>query len=78
MPTVLIINGFRFFFYSHEGTEPKHIHIKKGNGIGKMWLMPAEWDYHYGFTVREINRINKIVADNRELLIKKWNAHFGK
>jgi hypothetical protein len=26
MPTVLLLNGFRFFFYSNENNEPVHIH----------------------------------------------------
>ena len=29
MPTLLNIDGFKFFFYSNEH-EPKHIHILKG------------------------------------------------
>ncbi len=79
MPTVLIIKGYRFFFYSQEGTEPIHIHVKKGNSIGKIWLEPVtEWDYHYGFTSREINSINNIVAENRAIIIHKWNAYFRK
>lgn len=40
MPTFLLINGFRFFFYSDEGDEPCHIHVKKGSGRGKVWLDP--------------------------------------
>ncbi len=40
MPTILLINGFRFFFFSDEGSEPCHIHIKKGGARGKIWLLP--------------------------------------
>jgi len=36
MPTVLLINGFRFFFYSNENNEPIHIHVTKGNAEGKI------------------------------------------
>ncbi len=28
MPTVLRIGRFRFFFFSNEGQEPSHIHVK--------------------------------------------------
>jgi hypothetical protein len=31
MPTVLRIEGFRFYFYSHEPNEPPHVHIDRGN-----------------------------------------------
>src|SRR5262249_55675133 len=40
MPTVLIIQGFRFFFFSNEGSEPPHIHVEKGDGYAKFWLNP--------------------------------------
>ena len=30
MPTVLVVDGHRFFFYSNEGTEPPHIHVETG------------------------------------------------
>ena len=29
MPTVLLILGWRLFFYANEGNEPMHIHCKK-------------------------------------------------
>lgn len=29
MPTVRRIGSARFFFYSNEGTEPPHIHVKE-------------------------------------------------
>ncbi|MBY0578292.1 MAG: DUF4160 domain-containing protein [Burkholderiales bacterium] len=32
MPTVLRLLGWRFHFYSDEGTEPAHIHVDTGEG----------------------------------------------
>ncbi len=29
MPTVLVWNGYRFYFFSNEGFEPPHIHVDK-------------------------------------------------
>lgn len=40
MPTILFINGFRFFFYSNENNEPAHIHVKKADAEAKIWLAP--------------------------------------
>ncbi|BEK07246.1 DUF4160 domain-containing protein [Campylobacter jejuni] len=37
MPTLLEINGFKFFFYSNKH-EPKHIHVMKGNKFAKINL----------------------------------------
>ncbi|MEM9328783.1 MAG: DUF4160 domain-containing protein [Bacteroidota bacterium] len=77
MPTVLILEGFRFHFYSDEGNEPCHIHIKKGDGRGKIWLLPTfEEDYYYEFTEQEKKKIRKIVEEHYEFFIEKWNEYF--
>ncbi len=79
MPTVLLLRGFRFYFFSGEGNEPCHIHVKKGDAKGKIWLLPVmEEDYLYGFTIAERKEIKEIVNENRNMLIEKWNEHFGK
>lgn len=31
MPTVMLLNGWRFFFYANENDEPPHIHCKEGD-----------------------------------------------
>lgn len=38
MPTVLMMNGWRLFFYSNEGNEPMHIHAKKATTECKYWI----------------------------------------
>jgi len=42
MPTVFRERGFRFFFYSNEGSprESLHIHVEKGSAEAKFWLEP--------------------------------------
>jgi hypothetical protein len=42
MPTILFLNGFRFFFFSQEGSEPPHIHVEHGDKVAKYWLNPVE------------------------------------
>lgn len=77
MPTVLNKDGFRLHFFSDEGSEPCHIHIKKGDGKGKIWLLPnLEEDYYYGFTEQEKRKIRKIVTEHYEYLIVQWNEYF--
>ena len=77
MPTVLLQSGFRFFFYSNENDEPIHIHVKKGNAEGKIWLEPlVEIAYLLRFTNGEEREIMDIVSNNEELLKQKWNEHF--
>ena len=77
MPVVLTINGYKFRFYSNENDEPPHIHITKGDGNAKYWLVPEiEEAYSYGFTVRERRDIREAVKLNAASLIKKWNEYF--
>ncbi|MEO8208960.1 MAG: DUF4160 domain-containing protein [bacterium] len=38
MPTVLFINGWRFFFFADEGNEPIHIHVEKAEKSCKFFL----------------------------------------
>ena len=79
MPTVLLQNGFRFFFYSNENEEPIHVHVKKGNAEGKIWLEPVvETAYFLRFTNSEEREIMNIVKVNFELFKQKWNEHFHK
>lgn len=78
MPTVLTIEGFRFFFFSDEGNEPCHIHVKKGGARGKLWLEPElDEDYYYGFTEQEKRKIRKITEEKQHYFIDKWNEYFN-
>ncbi len=76
MPAVLRIGRFRFFFYSNEGQEPPHIHVKAGGSEAKFWLFPVELAVNYGFNVREINRILESIEDHQDELLEAWNEHF--
>lgn len=79
MPTVLIVNGFRFFFYSNENEEPAHIHVEKGSGDGKIWLEPVvAVAYFYGFTPKEEKEIVDIMKEHASSFTNKWYEYFGK
>ncbi len=75
MPTVLHINGYRFFFYSNDHL-PIHIHIEKDNKTAKFNLNPIELVYSRRYKASEIFEIRKLVELNVEFLIKKWNEYF--
>lgn len=77
MPTVLLINGYRFYFFSNENGEPVHIHVEKAEGNAKLWLDTVRYMYSYGFTKRQQKQILEIVAQNLELLKTKWNEYFA-
>lgn len=79
MPTLLLLNGFRFFFYSNENNEPAHVHVKKGDAQGKIWLVPVlEVAFMMGFTNSEEKLIMEIVASNLEIFKQQWNEYFNK
>lgn len=79
MPTLLLLKGIRFFFYSNENNEPVHVHIMKGDAEGKVWLVPTiEVVYLHGFTTGEERDIMDIVHVHQEIFKQKWNEYFGK
>jgi hypothetical protein len=79
MPTVLRIDGYRFFFYSNENNEPAHIHVEKGNAEGKVWLEPSiSVAYFKGFSSREQNEIINISRKNLLVFVQNWYGYFGK
>ena len=54
MPTLLLLNGLRFFFWSNENEEPIHVHVTKGDANGKIWLEPdIKIEYWIGFSNSE-------------------------
>jgi hypothetical protein len=78
MPTVLRIGPYRFFFYAGDRDEPEHVHIERDDHLAKFWLDPVRLQSSGGFGSSEINRIQKLVADNRQVLIRSWNEYFSR
>ena len=78
MPTVLRIDGYRFFFFSNEGNEPVHIHVESGDGYCKYWLSPLSLAYSTGYNSSELNKIRKLIADHTSLIEKSWHEYFSK
>ncbi len=78
MPTVLIEQGFRFFFWSNENDEPMHLHVEKAGNEGKIWLEPiVTIAYMHGFTSKEQKIIMSIIADKSLTFKQKWNEYFS-
>ncbi|HEY6172564.1 MAG TPA: DUF4160 domain-containing protein [Candidatus Kapabacteria bacterium] len=59
MPKVFEINGFIFYFYSQEGNEPPHIHVRKAGASAKYWLSPPEIVENYGFSPSQIRLLQR-------------------
>lgn len=78
MPTVLRVDGYRFFFFSNEGNEPVHIHVESGDGYCKYWLNPVLLAYNTGFNSTELNKIRKLVEEHSPFIENSWNEYFSK
>lgn len=76
MPTVLVIFGYRFFFYSNEH-EPIHIHIEKNSKTAKYNLDPIELVKNSRFNASELKEIRKIIEEHVEQMKTKWNEYFN-
>ena len=77
MPTVLKLKGYRFFFFSNEGTEPLHIHVEKAENYAKFWLDPLCVSVNHGFTSKVLTEISNIIEANDDLIRNKWDEHFS-
>jgi hypothetical protein len=77
VPTVLVVEGFRFFFFSNEGFEPPHIHVEKGDGHAKWWLeeSPA-LAYSEGLTPAQLRRGRELVTEHGSMFAKAWHEYF--
>jgi hypothetical protein len=78
MPTVLRIEGFRFYFFSNERQEPPHVHIQRGDGIAKLWLRPVRFASSNGFSRTELRRIRELTFEHQVFLVERWNEYFGR
>ena len=76
MPTILRIGSFRFHFYSDEGTEPPHIHIRTPEGECKFWLEPTiRLAENKGVRGHDLRLIEQLVFENQILLKNSYNEH---
>ena len=78
MPTIPGIPGpYRFFFYSFDCNEPKHVHVARERTTCKFWLEPVALARNGGFTAKELNRIRRIIIDHLDEMLEAWDEHCG-
>ena len=78
MPTILRKDGLRLFFFSREGTEPRHVHVEQAERYAKFWLEPVVLlEESRGFHSSELLRIHNLIVENREFFRLKWDEHFS-
>lgn len=75
MPTLFILFGYRFFFWSNEH-EPIHVHVNKGESEAKYNVETLELVENYGFKKNELKMIESILEENKEVIISHWKDYF--
>lgn len=65
MPVVFRYKGFRFFFYSNEGSprEPVHVHVRAAES--------------YGFDAGTLRELVEVAQANSEMIERAWHEYFG-
>jgi Domain of unknown function (DUF4160) len=77
MPTILRAGKYRFFFFSNERGEPRHIHVESGDNYAKFWLEPLDLARSVGYKDIELAEIRKLIQENIIILKASWDAYFG-
>ena len=79
MPTILLIQGWRFFFYANEGDEP--MPMRKAETECKYWLRSDLYEieeaWSYNLTPRLRREARKIIFDRFDLIVGEWEKSFG-
>ena len=78
MPTILMILGWRVFFYSNEGDEPIHVHCQKGDAEAKYWIdvdgFEAIEAYAYNLSPADKRTVRKIILQHFDYIVAEWNT----
>jgi hypothetical protein len=76
-PTVLRIEGYRFYFFSREETR-MHVHVQHADGEAKFWLEPLiELAQNHGLDEAHLKVIEKLIKEHIDEIRAAWNQHFA-
>ena len=77
MPTILMLQGWRIYFYSNEGDEPIHVHCQKGDAEAKYWINSDDFEaievYSYNMSPNDKRAIRRIIFTHFDYIIDEWN-----
>jgi hypothetical protein len=66
-----------FSFTQAMRREPPHVHVERDENSAKFWLSPIRLQSSGGFKPIEIRRIQSLVEQHREALLRSWDAYFS-
>jgi len=77
MPTILVIFGWRLFFYANEGNEPIHVHCRKGGMESKYWLNSETYEleeaFSFNLSSKDRREIRKIIFEHFDYIEEQWD-----
>jgi hypothetical protein len=79
MPTILRVNGYKFFFYESDvAHEPPHVHVVKEGNSAKFWLDPVRVAREGKFRKSDLRDIEHIIKSNLDFLLTAWKLEKSK
>jgi hypothetical protein len=78
MPEVFRKYGFVFFFYSNEGGEPMHIHVRKAGGFAKFWIEPVELEFAQAMKISDLKTAEDLIKEHTNQIKEKWDEVHGR
>jgi hypothetical protein len=75
MPTLLNLNGFKFFFYANEH-EPKHVHVIYGGDFAKIELADLRVVKNF-MKPKDLQRALQMISEYREEFERRWDEYFS-
>jgi hypothetical protein len=77
MPTILMILGWQFYFFSNERNEPIHVHCRKGNAEAKYWLDVDAFEtieaHAYSMSPADKRAVRRIIFEHFDYIVGQWN-----
>lgn len=76
MPTLLILFGLRFYFYTRDH-RPIHVHVESGDGDAKFEIeTEITLIYNHGLKTKDIRLAESILEENKANFISEWIKTF--
>lgn len=75
MPTLLNLNGFKFFFYANEH-EPKHVHVLYGGNFAKIELIEMKV-VSSCMKPKELKKALGIMTEYKNEFERCWDEYFS-
>lgn len=75
-PTVFREGPYRGYFFSHESSEPPHIHVDRDGNSAKFWLEPVSLAGNLGFKAVELRTIEAMILARAEHCKEAWHEFF--